>query len=140
MIKLPENDPDFVTKELETYRSHVSELVESLRKDYFNCVKIIELDATQHPEVLFDQLEAKLESSSFSVCHPLSEAFKLPPSENSLKEASDADIFKYYSTAALRENEPDRDIGVFKLCCPVSFYGDKKLKLANPDIASTYKV
>ncbi len=76
LIKLPENDPELVAKKLEQYEV-ITEACEALRKKYFNVLQVVELDATQHPEQVFDQISTQMQSRGYSIYHHLCEPTKL---------------------------------------------------------------
>lgn len=84
IIKDPSNDPLEVAKELKLYENSIG-LIERFIRTAFNVLQIIELEGSQHPEVLFDQLKAKMEACRFSVCDPLCQPLKVEPLEGAMK-------------------------------------------------------
>lgn len=78
LIKLPENDPEKVAEELVSYKK-VEEKLDDFRKRNFNPLQIVELDATQHPEQVFNQMYSKMEARGLSIYDALCPPFRLPP-------------------------------------------------------------
>lgn len=136
LIKTPENDPDVIVKELENYKA-INALVENFRNKAFNALQIVELDATQHPDVLFDQLQARMVARGYSIYRPLYEVFRLNAIEGVIQEP---DLTKYYCRLALREGEPVREVSQFQKFCPVSFSLNNLLVESKMDYIAVYKV
>lgn len=88
--------------------------MEEVKRKYFNALQVVELDATQHPEQVFDQMKARMEARGYSIYAPLCEALKLIPPERGVADMTDQDLFKFYLNAGLREGEPEREVSIFK--------------------------
>ncbi|KAJ3325576.1 adenylate kinase [Boothiomyces sp. JEL0866] len=138
LIKLPENDPEMFKVELAKYTSFESK-IELFKKNNFNTLQIIELDATMHPDVLFDQLKIRMEARGFSIYSPIVDAIPLLGAEGGFKGIAEVDIFKYYCSLNVKDNEPPRELSVFGKYCPVAYYNEKKLVETNMEYAAVYK-
>lgn len=80
---MPENDPEKVSEELTGYK-RAEERMEEVKRKYFNALQIVELDATQHPDQVFDQTKARMDARGYSIYAPLYEVFKLTPPEQAI--------------------------------------------------------
>ncbi|KAI8894618.1 hypothetical protein BC833DRAFT_604251 [Globomyces pollinis-pini] len=138
LIKLPENFPENVAKDLELYDGFRNQL-ESFKKNRFSTLRVIDLDGTQHPDVLFEQLKVRMISRGFSVHAPLVEPIKLASTDGGFKGIAEADVFKYYISLNTQENEPVRQLSTFKRFCPVTFSLHNQLMETNMEIAATYR-
>ena len=52
----------------------------------------------------------------------------------------EADLIKFYLNAGMREGEPERELGVFKKNCPVSWAKENKLIEGKGELCVVYKV
>ncbi|KAJ3273051.1 adenylate kinase [Terramyces sp. JEL0728] len=138
LIKNPENDPEKFKLELAKYTAFEAKL-ESFKKNNFNTLQIIEVDATMHPDVLFDQLKIRMDANGFSVYSPIVDAVPLTGAEGGFKGIAESDIFKYYCSLNLKDNEPQRELSVYGKYCPVVYYHDKKLVETTMEYAAVYK-
>ncbi|KAJ3312582.1 adenylate kinase [Boothiomyces sp. JEL0838] len=138
LIKLPENDPEVFKLELAKYTAF-EQKIELFKKNNFNSLQIIELDATMHPDVLFDQLKIRMEARGFSVYNPIVDAMPLVGPEGGFKGIVESDIFKYYCSLNVKDNEPPRDLSEFGKYCPVAYYTEKKLVETTMEYAAVYR-
>lgn len=114
--------------------------MEEVKRKYFNALQVVELDATQHPEQVFDQMKARMEARGYSIYAPLCEPLKLIPPERGVADMTDQDLFKFYLNAGLREGEPEREVSIFKRNCPVTWATDNKLCEGKGEFCAVYKV
>ncbi|KAL2914320.1 hypothetical protein HK105_206092 [Polyrhizophydium stewartii] len=138
LIKRPEDHPDASPLDLAEYAKYDRALSE-LRAKYFDMQHIIDLDATQHPDIVFDQLKKCLDARVFSLTNKPVEAKRLTPPEGGFKGLADADIIRYYSALNVEDGQPRRDIGCFGNYCPVSFYNSGALVLGDMTFAAAYR-
>lgn len=76
LIKLPENDPERVSAELLAYK-RIEEKMEEIKAKYFHSLKIVELDASQHPEQILDQMKVRMDARGYSIYTPFYEVHRL---------------------------------------------------------------
>jgi adenylate kinase family enzyme/YHS domain-containing protein len=138
LIKLPDSDPEQIQKQAELYVQGETRL-EQFRKNEFNLLRIIELDATQHPEQLYSQLLLRMHARGFSVNHPYVPAIRLTGPESGFKGVSEQEIIKFYNQMNMQDHEPEREFGEFSKYCPVAFKELGKLVATSMEIACKYK-
>eukprot|EP00842_Homolaphlyctis_polyrhiza_P006388 jgi/Hompol1/6750/HPOL_001194-RA len=138
LVKKPEDGPEICEKELAEYALYEQALNE-LRTQHFDMLRVIDLDATVHPEVLFDQLKKTLDARNFSLFSKPIEAKRLPVPEGGLKGMPESEVLKYYSALNAEEGETRREISHFKRFCPVSFLNSGELVEADMSAAAVYR-
>jgi adenylate kinase family enzyme/YHS domain-containing protein len=138
LIKLPDSDPEQIQKQAELYIQGETRL-ELFRKNEFNLLRIIELDATQHPEQLYTQLLVRMHSRGFSVNHPYVPAVRLTGPESGFKGVSEQEIMKFYNQMNIQDHEPEREFSEYSKYCPVAFKEAGKLVATSMEIACKYK-
>ncbi|KAI8824321.1 uncharacterized protein EV422DRAFT_519744 [Fimicolochytrium jonesii] len=142
LVKRPEDSPDLVTAALDHYNSTYTVPLETVKRKYFNDQRQIELDATQHPDVLIPGLTDALDAIGFgefgrTVLPRVLEG----PGGGFAPGTSPQTAYEHYTTTQLEPDEPARDIGAFANYCPVTAYGPSgKLEpVPTFDYAAVYK-
>jgi YHS domain-containing protein len=100
-------------------------------------LKIIDIDATQHPDLIFDQLKTTLLCKGFSIYNPVIYAKKLPPFEGQIG-GNEIEIWKHYENINVTSGAPCRIQSMFAKRCPVSYYQGAHNE-TDMSIASSYK-
>ncbi|KAI9101243.1 hypothetical protein DFS34DRAFT_592129 [Phlyctochytrium arcticum] len=140
LIKRPEDSPDQVTTELYQHNRYEA-LVQDLKKEYFDPSRIVNLDASQTPVVLYKNLQDRLEILGFGHFGKAVVPKVLAPPEDGHKSTSDQDVYRYLSAMDLEVNEPSREVGMWGKHCSVT-YVEEDNKLAQVetfDFAASYK-
>ena len=114
--------------------------MEEVKRKHFKALQIVELDGTQHPEQVFDQMKARMEARGYSIYAPLCEALKLAPPEQGVANITDQDLFKFYLNTGIREGEPEREVSVLNKYCPVTWANENKLSEGMGEFCAVYKV
>ncbi|KAJ3316654.1 adenylate kinase, partial [Blyttiomyces sp. JEL0837] len=126
VLDRPEDTHDNITKELQKHEEKLDAL-EDLRVKHFDALHVINLDATQHPDLLVRNALDRIDSLGiFSLNKPVPAKRLLPP-EGGFKGMSDADSMKYLATFELEEGEPVREVSNWGRYCPVTYCEEDNL-------------
>ncbi|KAL5034512.1 hypothetical protein BDV3_004075 [Batrachochytrium dendrobatidis] len=138
LIKRPEDNPDQSSKDLIAYHKYEAAL-NDFKKKYFDLLRVITLDASQHPDVVFHQLKQCLITRNFSLYTMPVKASRLALPEADIEGMSKSDVFQYYASQNLKEFEPVRSMGYFGKHCPVTFYNNGTLVEGDLKFAALYR-
>ncbi|KAJ1547126.1 adenylate kinase, partial [Nowakowskiella sp. JEL0078] len=123
LVKRPDDTREQATFQVKLWNTWKSQLLEKLKQSTFDNLHYISLDATQHPETIFDNLNERIDA--FGCAHiPSKFPKKLPSPDAGLSES---DIQNFLSSVNLDLGEPKRDISNWGKFCPVIFYESKEL-------------
>lgn len=138
LIKFPQDDPQNFRAEIDSYTKNLDEIAK-FRQENFNVLNIVDLDASQHPDVVFDHLKKRMLVRGYSIYNPVIMPKKIPSLEGEFKGIADAEVIKYYATSSIEPGEPNRQLGIFKKLCPVTFFKTGDLKECDMSFAVSYK-
>jgi adenylate/nucleoside-diphosphate kinase len=113
--------------------------IQGIRNKYFNMLRVIDLDATEHPETLLENLLARIDSLGLSI-YRAPEFKVLQPPEGGFRALNESDIIRYWQTCHLEDSEPRRELSKWGRFCPVTFYEAETLTLGTLEECATYKV
>ncbi|KAI8907080.1 hypothetical protein DFJ77DRAFT_476617 [Powellomyces hirtus] len=135
LVKRPEDSPEHVTHLLASYPT--TALTHLLSTHFRNAAahRIIPLDASQHPDILLPSLVARLDSLGVGLR-------VVPPKKIDAPDpapANLADALRYFATAQLEDEEPARELGVWKNYDPVEAKDGKLVKVDSFDYCVCYK-
>ncbi|KAI9209033.1 uncharacterized protein BJ171DRAFT_418965 [Polychytrium aggregatum] len=121
LLKLPGDSPENIKKELDNHKKYDSHLFK-YKHHSFDELHVIEIDATQHPDTIFEDVIETTQTLGYSVFYKAVKTKRLLPPEGGFnKTMTEADIIAYLSTCELEPDEPPRDMGVWGRYCPVEF-------------------
>jgi hypothetical protein len=93
------------------------------------------IDATQHPETIFQDVLARIEligkGTTIKAVHPKT---------LTAIQGDREDVVSQYKDAELEQDEPSRELGPWNVYCPVSLILDKEMVKGNLANVSAYKV
>lgn len=138
LIKVPEDDPALFTQELDEYEK-LQQKIDEFRQSHFDILTIIDLDASQHPDLVFEQLKKQCLIRGFSVYNPVSFPRRLVTMEGGFKTMSEIEIFKTYTLQVANEGDPAYSLSMYKKSCPVTFYTQNTLVDCDLLLAAVYK-
>lgn len=84
LVKHPYDHPSFLKDELEKY-AKCQEEINFFRERNFDVQNIVDLDASQHPDVVFDNLKNRMLIKGYSIYNPVIIPKKLYPLEGGFK-------------------------------------------------------
>ncbi|KAJ3282849.1 adenylate kinase [Borealophlyctis nickersoniae] len=126
LIKRPEDNSELVARQLRVF-SQEQETLNRFRQKHFDALHVIDLDASQHVDTLFENAMERIASLGYSIhCKAVLPQVLNPP-EGGFRGLAEQDIIKFLSTAQLEEGEPRRDLSLWGRYCPVTFIEEGKL-------------
>ncbi|RKO94807.1 hypothetical protein BDK51DRAFT_30962 [Blyttiomyces helicus] len=129
LIKRPEDAPETVARELESY-ARFNIALANFRTKYFDTLHTIDLDASQHPDVLFRDVMEHINSLGYSIhCKAVNPKMLAPP-EGGFKGLPDHEVIKYLASLQLEDGEPKRELSMWGRYCPVTYVEEKTLGMA----------
>jgi adenylate kinase family enzyme len=137
LIKYPQDDPALFVQDIVKYSKSQAD-VDLFRQSNFNVLNIVDLDASQHPDVVFGHLKKRMLVLGYSIYNPVIHPKRLPSLEGGFKGVPDAEVFKYYLTSDV--GEPPRHLSIFKKICPVTFFVTGELHDCDLSYSVLYKV
>lgn len=102
-------------------------------------LRVIDVDATQHPETLLENLLTRIDSLGLSI-YRAPEFKVLPPPEGGFRALNEDDIIRYWQGCHLEDSEPRRELSNWGKFCPVTFHEAETLTLGTLVECATYKV
>ncbi|KAI8911461.1 hypothetical protein EDD86DRAFT_188816 [Gorgonomyces haynaldii] len=120
LIKFPMDDPQFFGPQIKQYKK-LQEPLKEFRAKNFPVLNIIDLDATLHPDMLFDHLKKLLLIRSMSIYNPVIVPRKLPAIDGGFSNVVLQDALKHYQSIQLAEGDPPRELSIYQQLCPVTF-------------------
>jgi hypothetical protein len=84
LIKYPQDEPSVFKIELEAYEKNQAE-IDLFRKHNFDVLNIVDLDATLHPDMLFEHLKKRMHIRGYSIYNPVIIPKRLIPIEGGFK-------------------------------------------------------
>ncbi|KAH6579551.1 hypothetical protein BASA61_010184 [Batrachochytrium salamandrivorans] len=138
LIKRPEDDPLQSPINLAEYHK-IEEDLNDIQSNYFDGRNVIDLDATQHPDVVFNQLKSCLAARNLSIYSIPVEATRLYAPEGGVTGLTDSDIIQHYISLNIKKYEPQRGLGHFKKFCPVTLYNTNELVEGDLKYAALYR-
>jgi hypothetical protein len=139
LVKYPDDDPANVELKLEKSKS-LEERLSIFKRESFSILNAIELDATQHPEIIFHQLESILNTKGIFIDLPFVHPVVLPPPEGGFQGFSEESTLKHYAGLNLLEGEPERVVSEYKYFCCVQYALNGTLELADMNHCCSYRV
>ncbi|TPX69831.1 adenylate kinase [Spizellomyces sp. 'palustris'] len=141
LIKRPEDAPESVTAHLAAV-SQYDTLLADFKRTYFDANHTIELDATQHPTVLYRNLMDRLHVLGYGVFTKavLPKPLALP--EGGFKAGTtDQEVFKVFCSTQLEDGEPKREVGIWGKYCPVTYTRNhgQLVQVSSFDYCAAYK-
>ncbi|KAJ3052473.1 adenylate kinase [Rhizophlyctis rosea] len=130
LIKRPEDTLISVQSQLRAYAHH-SAALDALCDKHFDVLHRIELDATQHPDALFDDAMERIDSLGYSMHFKAVAPKGLQVPEGGFRGLQEPDIIKQLSSTQLEDGEPRREISMWGRYCPVTFTDDGTLVQAS---------
>ncbi|KAJ3195085.1 adenylate kinase [Irineochytrium annulatum] len=118
LIKRPEDSHERISKELYTYDAKEQEIYD-MTTALFDNLSVINVDATQHPDLMFRNVMERLESMGIWTTYvPIRVKRLTPPEGGGFREV---DIVNYLCINDLEDGEPPREESIWGRFCPVSF-------------------
>ena len=146
LVKRPEDTHDAIQRDLHGYDMHM-EHIQDFSEKHFDALHRIDLDATQHPDTLYESAMERIETLGYSIhckavtplildppesgfrgiCHCLPYLFTPAHRFGIIAGVTDQDIIKFFATTQLQDGEPRREMSMWDRHCPVTFLSDGTL-------------
>ena len=146
LLKNPEDDPLFFQNRIQEYET-IEKQIKEFRIEHFNILNIVDLDATQHPDTVFEQMQKRMLIRGYSIFNPVILPIVLQPQEGGLKgnfiiylDIMESDILRHYANWNLADQEQPRELGIFMKSCPVAYYLHGTNNDCDLALAVSYKV
>ena len=138
LIKDPFDDPVFFKEHIERYNK-AQKALDDFRNHHFNILNIVDLDATQHPDLMFDQMKKIMLFRGYSVFNPVILPKKIASVDGGFKGLPDSEVWKFYLNSNLNEGEVPREQSSFGKYCSVTFATQCELVETDMNYAVSYK-
>ncbi|KAI9344788.1 hypothetical protein DFJ73DRAFT_626763, partial [Zopfochytrium polystomum] len=138
LVRRPEDFENGIIQELRSFAKHVEFIAEFCKK-HFDEVHVIDLDASQHPDILARNAVNQLEQIGFSSLIKSSAAKKLEIPESGAKAGSEEEFLTLLASSDLEIKEPPRELSSWGRFCPVTFIEEESLIQASLNYPVCYQ-
>lgn len=109
LVKNPFDEPLNVAEDLKRFEEQ-EKAIEEISAKYFDILRVIDLDANLHPELLYEQVKMRLEMRGFSVFNKPVDVKRLPPPEMGIQGILYRTSHRH-TIGDMNEYDPYRDVG-----------------------------